>query len=567
MKKEDVNRRRKVYPHSPFSILLTNSPLSFTGKRWILADRRFGADLPDVLAQERMIHRGPMAEQVRLSDPMLFPEMGRALDRIRSAIARRERIGIFGDYDADGITGCVQLTRAFRRRGIDPVVYLPHREEEGYGLKTTSIDSLLEQGVTLLLTVDTGISAREEIVHAHHKGMDIIITDHHVAHDGRPPAYAVLHPKIPSEFPNAHLTGSGVALMLVRALEQADGIEVWQGLEEDLALAAIGTIADMGALKGENRTLVMYGLQSARRLPMTSALKMLIDQARIDAAMMTSTDVGFRIAPRINASGRMADPRTAFDALMGDRAALKQLETYNEERQKVTRELYEEIQTTVDDAFFLCRASTKFPAGIVGLLAGKLSEEFGRPSLVGSLRNGICTASLRSVPGIHLPELLHDERLRPHLLRFGGHSQAAGCTMKEDSFPMVKTLLNTMLVERGITHELLVPQMRLDGAVTPEFLTPAFVKELQTLEPFGEGNPEPLFLLSAAELSMMRCVGHDGSHLSCSVFGKKAIAFRMGHLLEHVQNKQIDLACKLSLQTWNGREELQVTIEDMRKCS
>ncbi len=543
---------------------MEQAPLSFTGRRWNIHSRSASHDFSDLLAKERMIHRGTLSEQMRLSNAMLFAEMGRAVGRIQEAVSRKERVGIFGDYDADGITGAVQLTRAFRRRGIDPLVYLPHREREGYGLKQESIDSIARHNITLLITVDTGINAHEEIEYASSKGMNVIVTDHHVVTHGRPPAYAVLHPLVPSAFPNEHLTGSGVALMLVRALEQAEGNDVWEGIEEDLVLAAIGTVADMGALKSENRTLVMYGLDCARRLPSSSALKVLMDQARIDAPLMTSTDIGFRLAPRINASGRMADPRIAFDALLGDRDALRQLEELNNQRKILTQKLYQNLRAQVHEDLFLCFASQEFPAGIVGLLSGKLTEEFGRPSMVASVRNGMATASLRSVSGISVIELLQEKRILPHLLRFGGHSQAAGCTMKDASFPLVAKLLNDILRGRGLSREDLAPTLHLEGSLSREFLTMDFAKALFSLSPFGEGNPEPLFLIPNAELSMMRCVGNEDSHLSCLIFGKKGIGFGMGSMLQQLGTK-IDLACHLSHQTWNGREEIQLVIKDIRK--
>jgi single-stranded-DNA-specific exonuclease len=181
---------------------MSHSPLSFTGRLWNIHSRTASHDFSDLLAKERRIQKGTLSEQIRLSDAMLFAEMGRAVGRIQEAVSRKERVGIFGDYDADGITGAVQLTRAFRRRGIDPLVYLPHREREGYGLKQESIDSIARHNITLLITVDTGINAHEEIEYASSKGMNVIVTDHHVVTHGRPPAYAVLHPLVPSSFPN-----------------------------------------------------------------------------------------------------------------------------------------------------------------------------------------------------------------------------------------------------------------------------------------------------------------------------------------------------------------------------
>lgn len=512
-----------------------------------------------MLRTERSISDAPEA---KLSSPFLFPEMGAAVARIQRAIDDKETVGIFGDYDADGITGTAQLVRYFRRHGVEPVVHLPDRAKEGYGMKIMSIDALKAKGVSLIITVDTGIAAHDEIAHAQQLGIDVIVTDHHRAQGGRPDALAVIHPQVPSDFPNPHLSGSGVAFMLVRALED---MKPWDGIDIDIALASLGTVGDLVPLTGENRILVIHGLKFLDKLP-PSPLKDFVDSVR-SAGPLTASDIAFRIVPRINAAGRMAHPLTALEALLTGGAALEELHRLNGDRRTFVEELQEEMIPLLDlSQSFLVLASDRITPGTAGLVAGRLSEKFGRPSLAAAIIGDLAVASVRSIPEIDLMECLEDPAVRPFLKTFGGHAQAAGCTFTASFAPALRLALNAVLAERGITASALLPTLELDAELHHRNITMAFAKSLMSLAPFGSGNTEPLFLLPRQSLTDLRTVGSEKSHLQAKVNGIQAVGFRLGaHIDQLNAEAPVDIACRIGINSWNGRESVQLVIEDIRK--
>ncbi len=486
-----------------------------------------------------------------------------AVDRIEAALTKGETIGIFGDYDADGITGTAQLVRFFRRRGTEAVVFLPSRLLDGYGLKEASVDEIAAKGVTLLITVDTGVTAHAEIAALKAKGVDVIVTDHHRPRGGRPPAFAVIHPAVPSAFPNAHLSGSGVAFMLVRALE---GLKVWEGVGEDTVLAMIGTVGDVVPLTGENRLLVFHGLKAVERLSMTSPLRAMFEAVRSSGRPLTSGDIAFRIVPRINAAGRLEHPSLALHALLGDARALERLHELNAERQTMVEELLEIAVNGIDSSkLFLTFAHERFTPGVVGLIAGRLTEMFHRPSLVASIENGLCTGSLRSIPGVDVLSCLEHPSVQRHLIRYGGHAQAAGCTIAQEHFSEVSAGLITAMNALDIHEDLLTPSLSIEAEVPGSEVKMTLAKHLLSLEPFGAQNPEPLFLLSRQRLLDARAVGAEGRHLQCRVGPIKAIGFGLGHLAGELSSSVAhDVACSVSINAWNGREEVQLVVKDVR---
>lgn len=493
--------------------------------------------------------------------------MERAVARIRLAMKRGETIGIFGDYDCDGITGVAQIVRFFRRHSIHPHVILPHRVHDGYGLKRHTVEAFGVHGVTLLITVDTGITAVAEIGEAQQKWrIDVVITDHHHLHEELPPAHAILHPLLATSFPPPHPSGAGVAHTLIRALEG----EEWEGDETDHALAMIGTIADLVELKGTNRTLVQQGLTALNGLT-TGPLALFADAIRSAGNPLTSTDIAFRLAPRINAAGRMEDPSIALTALLEGGEALKDLSSLNARRQESTVKLLEESNRLLGlperfEPFvlenlppLLCSASPAFPEGIIGLLAGRLTEAYGRPSFVVSISDGECTASLRSTRAYHVTQGL--ERVSDHLSTFGGHAQAAGCTFALKDLEELKRRL-TADVAAHTRPEDLRPLLEIDVVLDPKDISLSLCEQLRHLEPFGQGNPEPLFLLKNIRINQPRRVGKEGAHLQGRIAGFKAIGFRLGHLSEETAHP-LDIVCKIGIDTWNGDRAPQLVIEDV----
>jgi len=537
-----------------------STSLSLTGKRWHLKRSKL-VDIVAALKEERGIVHDPSA---KLSDPFLFPEMEKATKRIHEAIKSKEVIGIFGDYDADGVTSTALLVRFFRRHGIEPVVYLPDRMKDGYGMKVRSIDLLKEKRVSLLITVDTGITAHTEIAHAASLGMDVIITDHHRPQGGRPAAFAVLHPLVPVPFPNEHLAGAGVAFMLVRGLH---GGQSWEGIEEDIALAAIGTIGDLVPLKGENRTLAMHGLKFLDNLP-PSPLRDFIDEVR-GTGTLSAGDIAFRVVPRINAAGRMAHPDIALLALLEGGEALQKLHTLNDDRRTFVEDLNELLQNEASPTdLFTVVVSEDVTPGTAGLLASRFTERLGKPSLVAAVMGEMAVASIRSPQGIDVMECLTDTEVKKLLMTFGGHAQAAGCTFKAANVSALRTALNASLARQGVTAESLRPLLSVDGIITPVALGMGFVKELQSLAPFGSGNEEPVFLLAAQHITDVRTVGSDASHLQCRICSVKAIGFGLGSLVDVLSaSETYDIACRLGLNHWNGRESVQIFIQDCRVAS
>lgn len=536
------------------------SVLSLTGKKWNLKRTKL-VDIVAALREERGIVHDPTA---KLSDPFLFPEMQKAVERIKQAISVKETVGIFGDYDADGVTSTALLVRFFRRHGVEPVVYLPDRMKDGYGMKVPSIDALKAKGVSLLVTVDTGISAHVEVLHASSLGMDVIITDHHRPQGGRPAAFAVLHPLVPEPFPNKHLAGAGVAFMLVRGLH--DG-KTWDGIELDVALAAIGTIGDLVPLTGENRTLAIHGLKFLDQLP-PSPLREFIDEVRGSGAL-TAGDIAFRVVPRINAAGRMAHPDIALRALLEGGEALQELHRLNGDRRSFVEDLDALLcNAAVPSDLFVVVASHDVTPGTAGLLASRFTERLGKPSLVAAILGETAVASIRSPEGIDVMEHLSDPTVKDLLLTFGGHAQAAGCTMKTEHVDAVRTALNASLKRSGVTEDTLRPLLSVDGIITPVALGMGFIKQLESLAPFGAGNEEPVFLLRAQTVTDLRTVGSDNSHLQCRIGSVKAIGFGLGSLTDHINaSETYDIACRLGVNTWNGRESVQLFIEDVRVAS
>lgn len=518
------------------------------------------AALVEMLKQARGLSDTSASERESWHNPGLFPDAQKASQRIRDAIARQETIGLFGDYDCDGITSSAQIIRALRRRGVEPVVKLPHRVHDGYGLKTQHVEAFHAAGVKVLITVDTGITAHEAVDRANTLGMDVIILDHH--HLLTPPnAYAVLHPALSPNFPHPHPSAAGVVFIFLHALEESDA---WEERDIDLVLATIGVIADLVALSGHNRSLVRAGLHAIQRLPM-SPLKLLIDRVS-NGKPMTSVDIAFRIAPRINAAGRMADPMLALRAIIEGGLLINDLDTLNALRQDQTsRALERAMRELTPDAkgelpAFLSIASSSYPHGIVGLLAGKLTDTYGRPSMAVHISGDLCTASLRSPAHYNIVEALH--RVADLLLSHGGHAQAAGCTFALDNYVALTDALIADAASR-IQAEQLTPTLGIDAILPVSAISQSFCNLLTDLEPFGQGNPEPLFLIENVQLENLRRMGNEGRHLQASIGNCKVIGFNLGQLMENVR-EPMDIVCRVGIDTWNGVVRPQLSLVDLR---
>jgi single-stranded-DNA-specific exonuclease len=495
-----------------------------------------------------------------MSYAKLLPGMEHFVNRVTQAIEKKERVCIFGDYDCDGITSTVQMVRFFRRYGIEPRTRLPHRLHEGYGLKMSHIEELVRDRIDLLITVDTGISCVNEVAAARAAGIDVLIADHHHVGESMPDAVAILHPLLAPVFPLPHPSAAGVTRLAVLALESSLRGLLPDDDATDSALAAIGTIADLVPLSGVNRLLAEEGVRACQSLTL-GPLALLLQQAGLDASC-TSRDIAFRIAPRLNAAGRMADPSIALHALLGDPKAVNELDILNRDRQQIVqnhmKQLLPVIEANITPMIFACNA--EYSPGIVGLLAGKLTETFGRPSFVGAIKNGVCTASLRSIPGYNVTEAL--TRCADLLLHSGGHAQAAGCHLDASNLLELEARMNQDVRDRVLEEEL-VPTLSLDSELQPHSITMRLLDDLDKLEPFGQGNPEPRFLLTKTVLTDVRRVGGDGNHLQARIHGHKVIGFGLGHLADYT-TAPLDVACRIGRETFRGQTFLQLYIDDLR---
>ena len=450
--------------------------------------------------------------------PLLMAGMEDAVERIGRAIADGEKIAVYGDYDVDGITATVILVDYLKSRGADVLHYIPRRIEDGYGLNTEAIALLRQQGVSLMITVDCGITGAREVDFAASLGMDTVVTDHHECKDDLPRAAAVVNPHRPDcPYPFKHLAGCGVALKLVLALGGSDREEAL--FSRYCTLAAIGTVADVMQMSGENRTIVSRGLASIERSDFIG-LHALLAEAGLDKKEITSVQIGFVLSPRINAAGRMGEADMAADLLLCDdpakaREMARALCDLNRERQNVEQTIYtqaEEMIAAMPEHLrsALVLSDQRWHQGVVGIVASRLSEKYSRPSFMIHLNGATGKGSCRSWGGFNLFAAL--ESCSDLLLGFGGHELAAGFTIEEKNIPAFRRRMNEYAAAyRG--GEAPVSSLDVDMVIQrPGDVTLSEVEALSTLEPYGAGNPRPVFCLKGATLGRTQTVG-QGRHL------------------------------------------------------
>ncbi|HUK57410.1 MAG TPA: single-stranded-DNA-specific exonuclease RecJ [Nitrospiria bacterium] len=512
-----------------------------------------------------------------LWDPLRLNEMDRAVSRIRAAVRRTERVVIYGDYDVDGITATTLYLDFFKRQGLDADFYIPHRLSEGYGLNEAAVRALHARGTTLLITADCGTTSVEEIRLARSLGMDVIVTDHHDVPDELPPATALLNPKRnDAGYPEKGLCTAGLTFKVIQALT---GTVPTEGLD----LVALGTVADVCPLTGENRFLVKEGLKQLTegRRPGVRALK---EAAGVPDAPVKAGTVGFTLAPRINASGRLTDAGEAVRLLTTPsldeaRRIAQSLNLQNRRRQAIEEKILEEACARVESesdfhqSGCIVLASRAWHVGVVGIVAARLVERYGRPAVLLAIDpDGLAKGSARSIAGFHLCEGLR--RCREFLIRFGGHQAAAGLTLREERIPALRERLSAVVFET-LKPEDFQPKQFIDAAVECEDLTPKLVRELESLAPFGPANPEPTLLLRGLFPVNARIVG--GNHLKFSVQKRSglagvpagvlydAIGFRMGDRMDLLRNGSgLDLVFTPERNAWQGREQLQLRVKDLR---
>ncbi len=522
------------------------------------------------------------ATYATLADPFLIKDMGKAVERIKAAMAAHERIAIYGDFDADGVTACSLLVQYFRAAGADVVPRIPHRVDEGYGLNTPALDRLIGQAVRLVITVDCGVSNVAEVEYARQLGLDVIVTDHHRPPEVLPAAFAILNTRQPGcEYPDKGMAGVGMAFNLVRALAKS-GVKPTNGLKprDLLDLVALGTVCDMAPMSGENRVLVAAGLKALNRTKRPGILA-LIEAAGLKPGKLDTSSIGYTLGPRINAAGRIDDAIIAYELLLTDdldraRALANELSQKNKERQQKLAVVLEEARQQVyrenlhEKHNLMVLSGENWAAGIVGLVAGRLSEEFNRPVLVLERGPETSKGSARSVPNFNIIEAISE--CQELLLRHGGHKQAAGFTLETARLDEFTTRLQTIANEK-LQAETLVPHLTIDLALELDEIETALA-EAANLEPFGSENPSPIFVTYRAHLREVRPVGADGAHLRLKFFdasrGKiiEAIAFRQGpRIQELLQTRYVDLVYAIEQDEWQGQRRLQLRVIDFRGSS
>ena len=453
-------------------------------------------------------------------DPLRITGMDIALKRLYAAVNNGERVGIFGDFDVDGITGTAIISEGLTSLGVPVTPYLPHRVDEGHGLSNAAIDTMSQQGVTLIVTVDTGITSFEEVDYAKSLGVDVIITDHHLPHDGVPNAVTSLNPKLPGgDYPFFELCGAGIGFKLVQGLFEFYGQPWDPGL---LELAALGTIADLVPLLDENRYLVREGLRELAntRRP---GLRALYSSARVDPDEITAETVSFQIAPRLNSAGRMGDPMDSFKLLTTTSpeeagALTHKLESLNMERRAASEEAYVIADQLVEDLGelppLLVISDERFLRGVAGLIAGRLVDRHRRPAVVFAVEGEYSVASGRSIPEFNIVAAM--ESCEDLLVRFGGHSQAAGLTVATKDIPQLKSRLEAYSAE-SLETQSLIRTVEIDAEISFDELDETMIRWINDLEPYGPGNPRPVFASMGVKVLETFHMGREQQHLRLRV--------------------------------------------------
>jgi single-stranded-DNA-specific exonuclease len=514
-----------------------------------------------------------------LHDPFRLADMQRAVERLEQALARKERIAIHGDYDVDGITSTVILRRALELLGGDVVHFIPERLKDGYGLQPSAIERLHADGVGLVVSVDCGIRGTDAALKARQLGVDLIITDHHEPEGELPGAYAVINPKRHDcSYPDKHLAGVGVALKVVQSLCQRAGRRKW--LPAFVKVAAIGTLADVVPLVGENRVIARLGLGSLTAGPHTVGLRALLEASGLAGKTIDSYQVAFMLAPRVNAAGRMSTPDIATRLLlatneaMGEeaRALAQQLNDENLRRQQEEAELVAQARKAIetDPAVgahnVLVVGGDGWHRGVIGIAASKLVDTYHKPSIVLSIDGDVAHGSCRSIPDFDMLGAL--ERCADLFLRFGGHKQAAGLTMEAARVPEFRARINAW-ADEVLNPDQLMPRLRIDAPLHLKGITYDLVRGLDSLGPFGMGNPRPVFHATPVEVvDGPRTVNDRHLKMTFSQDGRRfrAIAWRAAERAEFIDKHRagVNLAFSLDRNEYQGETYLELSVCDIK---
>jgi len=511
-----------------------------------------------------------------LRDPYIFQDMEKAVEKILRAINNNERILIYGDYDVDGLTSVALLFTILRKFTTNLYYYIPNRFQEGYGLNEEAIDILFKNNIKLIITVDCGINSISEIEKANNYSINVIVTDHHQPRKSLPSALAIINPKCDTNYPFKELAGVGVSFKVAQALYsklKKNQDDLWSLLD----YVALGSIADSVPFIDENRILIKYGLRALNQTN-KEGLKALIMESGVNYGNLGTKEVNFALAPRINAAGRLGDPKLALELLLTDseykaKYLSQKLSEINKHRREIGDNILKEarkfasIQVKEKDNKVLVLESENWNQGVIGIIASRLVDEFNRPAIIISKKNGIAKGSGRSIKGFHLYNVL--ESCQDILINFGGHELAAGITMESNKIPEFKLRINE-ISQNFIKEDDLSPELKIDTQISLSDINFGLIKDISVLEPFGIGNPQPVFCSYKNIISDWRLVGGKREHLKIKIKGEnrtlEGIGFKLSKIGKQIfsENKVVDLAFNIELNKWNGTENLQLNIKDIK---
>ena len=515
-----------------------------------------------------------------LHDPFLMPDMEKAVQRLNKALGDKERILIYGDYDVDGTTAVSLVYKYLRPYSTNLDYYIPDRYDEGYGISLRSIQYAEEHGITLVIALDCGIKAIEKIAYAKERGIDFIICDHHMPDDELPDAVAVLDPKrADSNYPYEHLSGCGVGFKFMQAFGMNNHFP-FSDIERLLELTAVSIASDIVPITGENRILAYYGLRQINSSP-SMGLKGVIDVCGLSGKEITISDIVFKIGPRLNASGRMMNGKEAVDLLLAkDRSVVREksesINQYNEERReldkKITEEANEIINTipNIEDKKAVIVYNPQWHKGVIGIVASRLTEKYYRPAVVLTKSSELVTGSARSIGGFDIYKAI--EGCRDLLENFGGHTYAAGLSLKEENLPAFIERFQQLAAEDSHLAQM-TPQIDIDALIDLKDINTKFMNDLKKMNPFGPNNQKPVFCTyEVKDYGTSKLVGHNQEHIKLEIIDGKSgtspihgIAFGMARYYAHIkQMKPFNICYTVEENTYNGNSSLQLQVKDIK---
>ena len=516
------------------------------------------------------------ADIKNLNHPNLFPNMSKAIDRIIYSIRQNERILIYGDYDVDGLTSTALLFSTLKEITSNIYYYIPNRFHEGYGLNEQAIHTAHKNKIKLIITVDCGISSIQEIKKAKEIGIDVIVTDHHIPQKNIPDAFAVINPKCDEQYPFKELAGVGVSFKVAQALysklkkDQND-------LNHFFDYIALGSIADSVPLIGENRILIKYGMKILNQTK-KEGLKALIRECGLNKGEISTKDVNYALVPRLNAAGRLDDPKLALELLLTESKSrakhlAKKLTEINKNRRDIGVDILKEAKIQAQEQIseknnhVLVVSAEHWNQGVIGIIASRLVEEYNRPTIVISNKDGMGKGSGRSTRNFHLYNAI--EQCKEFLINYGGHKYAAGIGIDINKISEFKVKLNS-IYQDFISEKDLLPELEIDTPILLSEINFSIIKDINALEPFGNGNPKPVFCSFKNTISHWRLVGGNNEHIKLKVMEKDklfdGIGFKLAKIGKKVlsESKIVNLAFHIELNKWNGAENIQINVKDIK---